>query len=51
MASSFATNLAHTYLLVSVLGPWYVAASVTVTFILLAANFLINDRWSFALRR
>ena len=51
MASSFAANLALMYLLVSLAGLWYLAASVVVTVLLLAANFLVNDRWSFALRR
>lgn len=51
MGSSFATNLALMYLLVSLLGVWYLAASVIVALVLLAGNFLVNDRWSFALRR
>jgi putative flippase GtrA len=51
MGSSFAANLALMYVLVSLLGVWYLAASVVVTLLLLAANFLVNDRWSFALRR
>jgi putative flippase GtrA len=51
MGSSFAANLGLMYLLVSLLGIWYLAASGMVTVLLLAANFLVNDRWSFALRR
>jgi putative flippase GtrA len=48
MASSLAANLALMYVLVSLLGLWYLAASVVVSLVLLAANFLVNDRWSFA---
>lgn len=51
MGSSFAANLGLMYVLVSVLGVWYLAASVIVIMLLLATNFLLNDRWSFALRR
>jgi len=51
MGSSFAANVGLMYLLVSLLGIWYLAASAIVTLLLLAANFLVNDRWSFALRR
>lgn len=51
MGLSFAANLALMYVLVSLLGLWYLAASVVVTLLLLATNFLVNDRWSFALRR
>jgi len=51
MGSSFAANVGLMYLLVSLLGLWYLAASVVVTLLLLATNFLVNDRWSFALRR
>jgi putative flippase GtrA len=51
MGSSFAANLGLMYLLVSLLGLWYLAASLVVTLLLLATNFLVNDRWSFALRR
>ena len=47
MGSSFAANLGLMYLLVSVLGLWYLAASVVVALILLASNFLINNYWSF----
>lgn len=50
MGSSLAANLALMYLLVSVLGVWYLAASIVVTLVLLAANFLVNDLWSFARR-
>jgi putative flippase GtrA len=50
MGSSLAANLGLMYLLVSVLGMWYLAASVVVTLLLLAANFLVNDLWSFARR-
>lgn len=51
MGSSFAANLLLMYVLVSLAGLWYLAASVVVTLALLATNFLVNDRWSFALRR
>ena len=51
MGSSFAANLGLMYVLVSLLGVWYLAASLIVTLLLLATNFLVNDRWSFALRR
>ena len=51
MAASFAANLALMYVLVSLLGVWYLAASVVVALLLLAANFLVNNHWSFALRR
>lgn len=51
MGSSLAANLLLMYLLVSVMGVWYLAASVMVTIALLATNFLVNDLWSFALRR
>lgn len=51
MGSSFAANIALMYVLVSLLGVWYLAASVVVTLTLLVTNFLVNDRWSFALRR
>jgi putative flippase GtrA len=50
MGSSLAANLALMYLLVDMLGLWYLAASVVVTLLLLAANFLVNDLWSFARR-
>ena len=51
MGSSFVANLALMYVLVSLLGLWYLAASLIVIVLLLATNFLLNDRWSFALRR
>lgn len=51
MGSSFVANLGLMYLLVSLLGLWYLAASLIVIVLLLATNFLLNDRWSFALRR
>lgn len=47
MGSSLAANLALMYVLVSLLDVWYLAASVVVALLLLAANFLLNDRWSF----
>jgi putative flippase GtrA len=47
MGSSFAANLALMYVLVSLLDLWYLVASVVVALLLLAANFLLNDRWSF----
>jgi putative flippase GtrA len=51
MGASFAANLALMYVLVSLLGVWYLAANLAVTVLLLAANFLVNNLWSFALRR
>jgi putative flippase GtrA len=51
MGTSLATNLALMYVLVSLLGVWYLLAAVIVTLALLMANFLANDRWSFAQRR
>lgn len=50
MGSSLAANLALMYLLVSLLGLWYLGASIVVTLSLLVTNYLINDRWSFARR-
>lgn len=47
MAASFGTNLALMYLLVSVLGMWYLAASILVALVLVIGNFLTSDRWSF----
>jgi putative flippase GtrA len=47
MAASFAANLLLMYLLVSVLGIWYLAASVLVAVLLVIVNFLSSDRWSF----
>jgi putative flippase GtrA len=51
MAASFAMNLALMYLLVSVLGLWYLPASVLVAAALVIANFLASDRWSFRVQR
>ena len=51
MGCSLAANLAMMYLLVSVLGIWYLLAAMIVATLLLMVNFLINDRWSFAPRR
>jgi len=51
MAFSFGANLALMYLLVSVLGLWYIAASLAVAAILLAFNFVTSDRWSFRVQR
>jgi putative flippase GtrA len=51
MGTSLAANLGLMYVLVTLLGLWYLAASVVVTGLFLAANFLVNERWSFALRR
>jgi putative flippase GtrA len=51
MAFSFCANLALMYLLVSVLGLWYVAASLAVAALLLVFNFLTSDRWSFRVQR
>ena len=47
MTASFLANLALMYLLVSVLGVWYVAASLLVAVTLVIVNFLTSDRWSF----
>jgi len=51
MAASFGANLALMYLLVSVLGVWYLAASLLVALALLTVNFLASDRWSFRVQR
>ena len=51
MGASLGANLALMYLFVSLLGVWYLGAALLVTAVLLASNFIINDRWSFALRR
>ena len=51
MAASFGMNLALMYLLVSVLGMWYLPASVLVAVVLVIANFLASDRWSFRVQR
>jgi putative flippase GtrA len=47
MAASFSANLGLMYLLVSVLGMWYLAASVLVAVTLVVCNFVAADRWSF----
>lgn len=47
MATSFGANLALMYVLVSLLGMWYLAASVLVAVTLVVCNFLASDRWSF----
>jgi putative flippase GtrA len=47
---SFAANLALMYLLVSLLGMWYLLASVLVAVLLVIANFVASDRWSFRVR-
>ena len=51
MAASFAANLGLMYLLVSVLGLWYLPASLLVAVTLLVVNFLTSDRWSFRVQR
>ena len=51
MAASFGANLLLMYLLVSVLGMWYLAASILVAGLLVIANFLASDRWSFRVQR
>ena len=51
MATSFAANLALMYLLVTVLGVWYLAASLGVAVVLVSFNFFTSDRWSFRVRR
>lgn len=51
MAASFAANIALMYLLVSVLGVWYLAASLMVAVLLVSVNFLTSDRWSFRVQR
>ena len=47
MAMSLGANLGLMYVLVSVLGVWYLAASILVAVTLVIANFLTSDRWSF----
>lgn len=47
MAASFFANLALMYLLVSVLGMWYLPASLLVALTLVIVNFISSDRWSF----
>lgn len=51
MAVSFAANVALMYLLVSMLGMWYLTASLLVAMTLLLVNFLTSDRWSFRVQR
>jgi putative flippase GtrA len=51
MAASFGANLLLMYLLVSVLGMWYLAASILVAVVLVIGNFLASDRWSFRVQR
>ena len=50
MAASFGANIALMYLFVSVLGMWYLAASLTVAILLVMVNFLTSDLWSFRAR-
>jgi putative flippase GtrA len=47
MAASLAANLGLMYVLVSLLGVWYLAASLVVAVTLVVVNFLASDRWSF----
>lgn len=47
MAASFGANMALMYLFVSVLGLWYIAASLAVAVLLVMVNFLTSDLWSF----
>jgi len=47
MGMSLGANLGLMYLLVSVLGVWYLGASILVAVALVVANFLTSDRWSF----
>jgi putative flippase GtrA len=51
MGASFSASLGLMYVLVSLLGVWYLAANVVITLLIVAANFLVNLRWSFAPRR
>jgi putative flippase GtrA len=51
MAASLGANLALMYLLVSVLGVWYLLASLLVAVTLVCVNFLTSDRWSFRVQR
>lgn len=51
MAASFVMNVALMYLLVSVLGMWYLAASLLVAVLLVIFNFVSSDRWSFRFQR
>ena len=51
MAASFGANIGLMYLLVSVLGLWYLPASLLVAAVLVTLNFLTSDRWSFRVQR
>jgi len=51
MSISFGSSIALMYLLVSVLGLWYLLANMIVIGVLLAFNFLTHDRWSFRAKR
>lgn len=51
MAASFAANIGLMYLLVSVLGLWYLPASLLVALTLVIVNFISSDRWSFRVQR
>lgn len=51
MAASLGANLALMVLLVSVLGVWYLLASLIVAVTLVCVNFLTSDRWSFRVQR
>lgn len=51
MAASLAANLGLMYVLVTLLGVWYLAASLLVAVTLVVVNFLTSDRWSFRVRR
>lgn len=51
MAASFGANIGLMYVLVSLLGVWYVAASLLVAASLVIVNFLTSDRWSFRVQR
>lgn len=47
MAASFAANLGLMYVLVSLLGLWYLVASIVVAGTLVVCNFVAAERWSF----
>jgi putative flippase GtrA len=51
MGMSFAVNLGLMYVLVSLLGMWYLPASLLVAAMLVVVNFLVSDSWSFQARR
>jgi len=51
MSVSFAVNLGLMYVLVSVLGIWYLPASLLVAAMLVVVNFLVSDSWSFQARQ